>query len=154
MKKNYKKLNREEMLSLLQNLTNFNRTEGLESRFIEYRAFVICRLLFSTGLKVCDISKLNFLDFDFKKNHISIENNIYKLNRYTTNILSRFANKRELLISTKLQEDNCLFFGEINTVLKKQVDKVLSRISGYTVDSSCFSSFDNNLRDSLLVGFN
>ena len=111
-------LTEENMEKLLRVLKEFHKRDNLFDRRKIYRAHVIAELMYSTGARINEVSKLKVSDIDFSRNTVRVHDD--KTNKERDCILSEYASKviriyvdemKEYVIFGKNGGDINLLFG-------------------------------------------
>lgn len=129
-------LREKEMNTLLKHFSIlFERYESIKDQARLFKLYVVLEVMYSTGMRICEVVKLREEDFDLVKGivHIKGKGGIERfafLNEYTKSILMIYIKEfRELLLSENSNKD-LLFgskvnlYGKINEELKKASEEL------------------------------
>ncbi len=131
-------LKEEQMGLLLDELENFMDETDLRRIIRKYKFHIICEVLYSTGLRVSEISSLRLDDIDLVRGLVSVregKGGFFRtaiLNDYARSILSIYIDEIRPLILTSWHDETLLFgtatwstFGKVvNKGLKEYSEKV------------------------------
>ena len=123
-----------EMEAILIYLSKFTRGKDLTCYKRDYRAHVLCELLYSTGMRISEAAAIRCEDIDFVNASVLVHDSKTKsertafLNDYVKNILYTYVNEmREQVLFLKNGGDRSLLFGA-STHLKTWLNGILAEV--------------------------
>jgi len=124
-----------QMNSLLDDFRNFVAGKNLKEKKSKYKLHVLAEVLYSTGLRIHEAAALRVEDIDLNQGIIKVKKTkgdkarTVILNEYVKEVLSLYIKRmRELILNKNSNRDR--FFGAETTVLERQVNRELKRITG------------------------
>ena len=128
-------LKEKDMSRFLTVLSEFEKEKGLKKQIRRYRVSVIAELMYSTGLRISEVTKLKPTDIDFDRGVVNVvdgkggKSRIAFLNDYAKEVLKIYISDLRDVISNEWNSRNdALLFGIKSGWLEKTVNLVLKEV--------------------------
>jgi integrase/recombinase XerD len=149
-------LKENEMKKLLASLCNYDHEKGLRNQGTSFRIHVIAELMYSTGLRIAEVSQLKIDDIDFVRGIVNVKegkggfDRIAFLNEYASKVLELYIKEiRPLILTSHHNKD--LLFGAGYDCLGTIVNRVLrNRCKDLAIPVITSHSFRHSLGTHLL----
>jgi site-specific recombinase XerD len=128
-------LKEKEMGLFLTELSRFDEEKDLKNRITKYKIHVASELMYSTGLRIAELSSLKLDDIDFELGLVRVVegkqgfSRIAFLNEYAKKVLSIFVNEMREHVFNEWNRRNNLLFGAKRESFDKTMNKVLKKAS-------------------------
>lgn len=129
-------LNEKEIDKLLNYFRDWNKASNLKDRASLYKLHVICELMYSTGLRVTEVSNLKVEDINLSTGVVEVRegkggfNRTAILNDYSREVLRIYIDSmREIIFSCRNRANNHLLFGLGESFFERYVNDNLLKAS-------------------------
>ena len=128
-------LKEKEMNMLLNELSNFDKAEGMKNKIGMYAVSVISELMYSTGMRITEAAGLKVEDIDFERGLVRINegkqgiSRVALLNDYASKILAIYTDRMRELTFSEWNKKNDSLFGVGWRSFSKKVNRILKRAS-------------------------
>jgi len=129
-------LKEKDMHKFLNELSDFNKENGLKKQIRRYKVSVISELMYSTAMRINEVGKLKVNDIDFERGVVNVidgkggKNRIAFLNEYAKNVLKIYVTEMRDAISNEWNERNKdSLFGIKSAWTEKSVNLVLKEVA-------------------------
>jgi site-specific recombinase XerD len=125
-------LKEKQMSELLETFTHFNECKSVKDRIRKYKTHVIAELMYSTGMRIEEVSMLEPSDVDLERGVVTVEEGKGGkrrecfLNEYAKEVLRLYVNEFYGLIFNRSSNTE-LLFGAASDALGKLVNRELKR---------------------------
>lgn len=148
-------LNEKEMQEVLREIRKFEEEKTMKRKVRRYKAHVIAELMYSTGMRILEVTNLTVGNIDFEAGVITIEGakkggvRVCFLNEYAKDVLANYVNLVKEYTTYRWHTKNTLFGCSVTSVLHTidtELKKVCKKLNLKEITSHAFRhSFGTHL---------